>query len=92
MKGTRKQHSAAFKAQVALAPLKGGRNVNDLVHLANARIVVIGEGPAGGALSLELAQASCDVVLLVKQPVSGWKIGETLPRGQWLTGFSFVQN
>ncbi|SIO41948.1 Dehydrogenase (flavoprotein) [Singulisphaera sp. GP187] len=47
--------------------------------LVNASIVVIGGGPAGGAAALELAQAGCDVVLLEKQPVLGWKIGETLP-------------
>lgn len=47
--------------------------------LANAPIVVIGGGPAGGAVSLELARAGRDVVLLERQPASGWKIGETLP-------------
>src|SRR5438093_13502309 len=30
MKGKRKQHSAAFKAQVALAALKGDRTANEL--------------------------------------------------------------
>ena len=30
MKGKRKQHTAAFKAQVALASLKGDRTVNEL--------------------------------------------------------------
>ena len=30
MKGRRKQHSAAFKAQVALAAVKGDRTVNEL--------------------------------------------------------------
>ncbi len=30
MKGKRKQHSAAFKAQVALAAVKGDRTVNEL--------------------------------------------------------------
>jgi putative transposase len=30
MKGTRKQHSAAFKAQVALAALKGDKTANEL--------------------------------------------------------------
>ena len=42
-------------------------------------IVVIGGGPAGAATALELAQAGCDVVLLERQRVAGWKIGETLP-------------
>jgi transposase-like protein len=30
MKGKRKQHAAAFKAQVALAAVKGNRTVNEL--------------------------------------------------------------
>jgi putative transposase len=30
MAGKRKQHSAAFKAQVALAALKGAKTVNEL--------------------------------------------------------------
>jgi hypothetical protein len=30
MKGKRKQHSAAFKAQVALAAVTGDRTVNEL--------------------------------------------------------------
>src|SRR5437764_14596744 len=30
MKGKRKQHTAAFKAQVALAALKGARTINEL--------------------------------------------------------------
>ena len=30
MKGKRKQHSAAFKAQVALAAVKGDRTINEL--------------------------------------------------------------
>jgi transposase-like protein len=30
MKGKRKQHTAAFKAQIALAALKGDRTVNEL--------------------------------------------------------------
>ncbi len=30
MKGKRKQHTAAFKAQVALAALKGDRTINEL--------------------------------------------------------------
>ncbi len=42
-------------------------------------IVVVGGGPAGAATALELAQAGCDVVLLERQRVAGWKIGETLP-------------
>ena len=32
MKGKRKQHSAAFKAQVALAAVKGDRTVNELAR------------------------------------------------------------
>ena len=42
-------------------------------------ILVLGGGPAGGAAALELAQAGCHVVLLERQPMLGWKIGETLP-------------
>jgi flavin-dependent dehydrogenase len=44
-----------------------------------ASVVIIGGGPAGGAIALELARAGCDVVLLERQQESGWKIGETLP-------------
>jgi flavin-dependent dehydrogenase len=42
-------------------------------------VVILGGGPAGAFTALELAQAGCDVVLLERQPASGWKIGETLP-------------
>ncbi|MFO1002326.1 MAG: hypothetical protein U0936_18520 [Planctomycetaceae bacterium] len=43
-------------------------------------IVVVGGGPAGAATVLsKLAQSGCDVVLLERQQVAGWKDGETLP-------------
>ena len=44
-----------------------------------ASIVVVGGGPAGAAIALELAQNGRDVVLLEKQSAPSWKIGETLP-------------
>ncbi|MEM8639567.1 MAG: FAD-dependent oxidoreductase [Cyanobacteria bacterium P01_G01_bin.54] len=44
------------------------------------QVLVLGGGPAGGAVALELAQAGWDdVVLLERQARPGWKIGETLP-------------
>ncbi len=65
MKGKRKQHTAAFKAQVALAALKGDKTINEVaahfgvhptnVHawrkhlLAGAEAVFTNGGPAASA-------------------------------------------
>ena len=49
------------------------------LHHHRSQVLVLGGGPAGGAAALELAQSGCDVVLLERQNVPGWKIGETLP-------------
>src|SRR2546421_3110254 len=42
MKGKRKQHTAAFKAQVALAALKGDRTVNELAGHYGVHPTLIG--------------------------------------------------
>jgi len=42
-------------------------------------VIVLGGGPAGGAIALELARSGREVVLLESQSKTGWKIGETLP-------------
>ena len=40
MAGKRKQHTAAFKAQVALAALKGDRTVNELAARDAQEVVI----------------------------------------------------
>jgi putative transposase len=44
MAGKRKQHAAAFKAQVALAALKGDRTVNELAGQFGAHPTLIHDG------------------------------------------------
>jgi transposase-like protein len=72
MAGTRKKHSAAFKAQVALAALKGDRTVNELagqhgvhptlIHAWKKQLLhgaegVFAEGSKAPAVDAEAAQA-----------------------------------
>ena len=72
MAGKRKKHSAAFKAQVALATLKGDRTVNELaarhevhptlIHAWKKQLLqgaegVFGDGAKAVAADAEAAQA-----------------------------------
>jgi flavin-dependent dehydrogenase len=45
----------------------------------NPAIIILGGGPAGSALALELARAGCRVTILERAVSVGWKVGETLP-------------
>jgi transposase len=72
MAGTRKRHTAAFKAQVALAALKGDRTVNELAgqHGVHPTLIhgwkkqllqgaegVFADGSKAAAVDAEAAQA-----------------------------------
>jgi transposase len=72
MAGKRKQHTAAFKAQVALAALKGDRTVNELagqygvhptlIHAWKKQLLagaeqVFGNGSKAGTADTEVLQA-----------------------------------
>ena len=72
MAGKRKSHSAAFKAQVALAALKGDKTVNELAsqHAVHPTLIhawkkqllggaedVFGSGPKAAAIDHEALQA-----------------------------------
>ena len=74
MAGKRKQHTAAFKAQLALAALKGDRTVNELasqyevhptlIHGWKKRLLagadqVFGNGARAGAADAEPRRPSC---------------------------------
>ena len=45
----------------------------------NPSVLILGGGPAGGFVALELARVGCRVELLESQAAVAWKIGETLP-------------
>ena len=70
MAGKRKQHTAAFKAQVALAALKGDRTVNELaghygvhptlIHGWKKHLVAGAEGLFAGPVQAQAASADAE--------------------------------
>src|SRR3954453_13456146 len=70
MTGKRKQHTAAFKAQVALAALKGDRTVNELaghygvhptlIHGWKKHLIAGAEGLFAGPAAVQAASADAE--------------------------------
>ena len=77
MAGKRKQHTAAFKAQVALAALKGDRTVNELaghygvhptlIHGWKKQLLAGAEGVFANGLKADTADAEAQKAELFEQ-------------------------
>jgi transposase-like protein len=88
MAGKRKQHSAAFKAQVALAALKGDRTVNELagqygahptlIHGWKKQLLAGAEGVFANGLKADTADAEAQKAELFEQ------IGRLKMELEWL--------
>ena len=88
MAGKRKQHSAVFKAQVALAALKGDRTVNELaaqfgvhptlIHGWKKQLLTGAEGLFGGSAKADSADAEARQAELFEQ------IGRLKMELEWL--------
>jgi transposase-like protein len=88
MAGTRKQHTASFKAQVALAALKGDRTVNELasqygvhptlIHGWKKQLLTGAEGVFANGLKATTADAEGAKTVLFEQ------IGRLKMELEWL--------
>ena len=88
MAGTRKQHTASFKAQVALAALKGDRTVNELasqygvhptlIHGWKKQLLTDAEGVFANGLKAVTADAEAEKTALFEQ------IGRLKMELEWL--------
>jgi transposase len=88
MQGKRKQHSAAFKAQVALAALKGDKTVNELagqfgvhptlIHTWKKQLLAGADQVFGNAARADAADAEAQKAELFEQ------IGRLKMELEWL--------